>query len=179
MPVDLARLYDAHARALFGFALNLTRNEADARDVLQEIFHRLARRPELLRGVRSERGFLLRLVHNQAIDLMRRRASREKVGEVAAPEETVGHPFAASRAADEEGFRRALAAALAKLPPEQRAVVHLKLWEEATFAEIAAVLEVSANTAASRFRYGIDKLQAELRPYYNEVKNSWTILNNS
>jgi len=179
MPVDFARIYDAHARALFGYALNLTRNEADARDVLQEIFHRLARRPGLMDGVRSERGFLLRLAHNQAIDLMRRRSAREKTGALAAPEETVGHPFAASQAADEEGFRRALAESLGKLPPDQRAVVHLKLWEDATFAEIAEMLGVSAHTAASRYRYGIDKLQTELRPFYNEVKNSWTNLKNS
>ncbi len=76
-------------------------------------------------------------------------------------------------------FAGALADALGKLPSDQRAVVHLKLWEDATFAEIAELLGVSANTAASRYRYGIDKLQAELRPFYNEVKNSWTTLNNS
>ncbi len=42
---DLERLYDDHAQALFAFLLNLTRNEADTRDVLQDLFIKLARQP--------------------------------------------------------------------------------------------------------------------------------------
>jgi len=178
MPVDLARLYDEHASALFGYAINLTRREADARDVLQEVFRRLAARPQLLDGVRNERAFLLRLAHNQAIDLMRRRTTREKTGEAVAAEASAGHPFAASTRADEEGFRQALSTALAELPPEQRAVAHLKLWEQLTFEEIAGLLDISANTAASRYRYALDKLRTQLRPLYNEIKSPWTTSKN-
>lgn len=179
MPVDLARLYDDHAQSLFGLALNVTRREADARDVLQDVFRRLATRPELLDGVDNPRAFLLRLAHNQAIDLLRRQNTREKFATNSAEPTSSGHPFAASQRADEEGFRRALAKALAGLPPEQRAVVHLKLWEEATFEEIADVLEISPNTVASRYRYALDKLRGVLRPLYNEVKDSWMTSNNS
>jgi len=64
---------------------------------------------------------------------------------------------------DEAAFRQEAAQALGELPPEQRAVVHLKLWEGLTFEEIARVLDLSPNTAASRYRYGIDKLRARLR----------------
>ncbi len=60
---DIERLYDEHAQALFAFLLNLSRDEADTRDVLQEIFVKLAREPKLLDGVREERAFLIRLVH--------------------------------------------------------------------------------------------------------------------
>ena len=60
-PLDLERLYDEHAQALFAFLLNLTRHEADTRDLLQEVFVKLAKRPDLLDGVRDERAFLLRL----------------------------------------------------------------------------------------------------------------------
>src|SRR5208337_4477154 len=75
---NLERLYDEHAQALFAFVLNLLRQEADTRDVLQELFVKVARHPGLLRGVKDERGFLLRLAHNLAIDLMRRRAARDR-----------------------------------------------------------------------------------------------------
>ena len=61
-------------------------------------------------------------------------------------------------------------AALGELPADQRAVVHLKLWAGQTFEEIAATLEIPLNTAASRYRYGLDKLRARLRPLYNEIK---------
>ena len=39
-----------------------------------------------------------------------------------------------------------------------------------TFAEIADALGIPANTAASRYRYGLDKLQAHLRPLYEELR---------
>ena len=50
---DLRRLYDEHAQALYAFLLNLTRDEADTRDLLQDVFVKLARNPELLTGVRK------------------------------------------------------------------------------------------------------------------------------
>ena len=170
MPDDceLERLYDAHAQALFAFLLNLTRSEADTRDLLQELFIKLARKPRLLNGVREERAFLIRLSHNAAIDLMRRRETREKAAEHLA--ENSWAIFASSSDPDEQAFRTVLAEALAELPPEQRTVVHLKLWGGLTFEQIAATLEIPMNTAASRYRYGLDKLRGQLRPFYEEIK---------
>jgi RNA polymerase sigma-70 factor (ECF subfamily) len=167
-PLDLERLYDDHAQALFAYLLNLTRNEADTHDLLQELFLKLANRPELLNGVRDERAFFLRLAHNLAIDLMRRRATRGKHHATLASESAA--LFAPTTDPDEQAFRERLFAALAELPPDQRAVVHLKLWERLTFEAIAETLEIPPNTAASRYRYGIDKLRERLRPLYEEIK---------
>ena len=167
---EIERLYDGHAQPLFAFLLNLTRAEADTRDLLQDIFVKLARESRLLAGVRDERAFLIRLAHNAAIDLMRRRGTRDKTKENFAAE-TVW-PFAPANDPDEKFFREELANALAGLPEEQRAVVHLKLWEELTFEEIAAALDISPNTAASRYRYGLDKLRDRLRPLHEEMKKA-------
>jgi len=166
--LDLAGLYDNHAQALYAFLLNLTRNEDDTHDALQDVFVKLARQPSLLDGVREERAFLIRLVHNAAIDLMRRRGTREKHHELFGAE--AASPFARADDPDEEFFRTALADAVAELPPDQRAVVHLKLWEGLTFEQIATTLEIPLNTAASRYRYGLDKLRDRLRPLYEEIK---------
>jgi RNA polymerase sigma-70 factor (ECF subfamily) len=167
-PRDLARCYDEHAQALFAFALNLTRREVDAHDLLQCLFVKLAKRPELLAGVRDERGFLLRMAHNLAVDLIRRRDSRERNYQAFAGEtETV---FAPANNLDEQVFRDRLTAALGELPVDQRAVVHLKLWEGLTFEAIADLLEIPLNTAASRYRYGLDKLRERLRPLYEEIR---------
>lgn len=167
---ELERLYDEHAQAVFAFLLNLTRDEQDTHDLLQEIFIKLARQPELLKGVREERAFLIRLAHNAAIDLMRRRGTRQKYHEAFADESMAATPFAPAGDPDEQAFRLALAEALGELPPEQRAVVHLKLWEGLTFEAIADALEIPLNTAASRYRYGLDKLRERLRPIYEEIK---------
>ena len=166
--LDIERLYDEHAQPLYAFLLNLTRDEADTRDLLQEVFVKLARDPNLLRNVREERAFLIRLVHNAAIDLMRRRGTRERTRENFAAE--IVSAFAPANDPDEETFRNELAAALAELPPEQRAVAHLKLWEGLTFEQIAMALEIPPNTAASRYRYALDKLRDRLRPIYEEIK---------
>ncbi len=168
MPDELERLYDEHASALFAFLLNFTRDENDTRDILQEIFIKLARQPDLLASARDERAFLLRLANNAAIDLMRRCGTRSKQHEQFGAEQISA--FALTRDPDEAAFRNELSAALGELPADQRAVVHLKLWTGLTFEEIAATLGIPLNTAASRYRYGLDKLRARLRPLYDEIK---------
>jgi RNA polymerase sigma-70 factor (ECF subfamily) len=166
----IERLYDAHASSLFAFLLNFTRDENDTRDLLQEIFVKIAREPALLANVRNERAFLIRLAHNAAIDLIRRRGARDRTRENFAAEDMA--IFAPTNDPDEAIFRQQLSAALADLPEEQRAVVHLKLWEEMTFEAIAEALGLSPNTAASRYRYGLDKLRDRLRPLYKEITNA-------
>src|SRR5713101_903577 len=146
---DLAQLYDDHAQPLFAFLLNLTRNEDDTRDVLQELFCKLAARPGLLAGVKNSRAFLIHLAHNLAVDLIRRRASRDKRHDDFGREQPT--VFARPSNADDAGFQEALTVALGQLPAEQRAVVHLKLWEGWTFEAIAETLQIPLNTAASRY----------------------------
>lgn len=165
-PRNLERLYDEHAGAVFAFSLNLTRREADARDVLQDIFCHLAAKPGLLDHVRDERAYLIQMAWRRIIDAGRKRLVRERFAERA---ET---PFAPAADPDETAFRTALASALDALPPEQRAAVHLKLWERMTFEQMAEALEISPNTAASRYRYGLGKLRALLRPLYEEIHDA-------
>lgn len=164
---ELERLYDEHAGAIYALAMNLLRQEAEARDVLQELFIKLARHPDILSGVRQERSFLLTLAHRQALDICRRRSVRAR-NEDAYAEEYAG-VFASSPDPDAQAFRDALETALAELPEEQRLVAHLKLWEGWTFEAIAESLEISTNTAASRYRYALDKLRTRLRPIHEEL----------
>jgi RNA polymerase sigma-70 factor, ECF subfamily len=160
------RLYDAHAPALYAFLLNLTRHEEDTRDLLQDIFLKMAREPSLLAGVRNERAFLLRIARNGVVDLARRRQAYSRKQESLAAE--VEPFFVHSPDPDTQALREALSAALAELPLEQREVVHLKLWEDLTFEEIASLLGIPLNTAASRYRYALDKMRDRLRLFYDE-----------
>lgn len=161
----LEQLYSEHAQALYAFLLTQTRNESDTRDILQEIFCQIAARPELLQGVENVRAWLIRTAHRRVIDAARRREVRERH---VAESGSISF-FAESANPDEAAFREALEKALAELPEEQRTVVQLKLWSELTFAEIAETLTISQNTAASRYRYAIDKLRLQLRPIYQEL----------
>jgi len=165
---ELSRLYDAHATSLFGYLLNLTRSEADTRDLLQSVFCRIAQRPELVSGVRDERAFLLRMAYNASVDWARRCKAHRRRNDAWASDSA--ELFAPASDPDAAGLRRELDEALAELGPDQRAVVHLKLWEGMTFDAIAETLEISVNTAASRYRYALDKLRARLRPLYDEIR---------
>jgi RNA polymerase sigma-70 factor (ECF subfamily) len=169
-PSETERLYDEHAPSLFAFLLNLTRNECETRDLLQEIFLKIAREPCLLENVRNERAYLIRLARNLAVDFMRRRESRQRTNETMAIE--LVSIFAPANDPDEDVFRNELSQALKELPEEQGAVAYLKLWEGLTFEEIADILDISPNTAASRYRYGLDKLRDRLRPLYKEITNA-------
>src|SRR3954469_13515063 len=100
---DLERLYDDHAQALFGYLSNLTQNRQDTHDALQEVFVKLAHQPQMLRGIQNPRGFLVRLAHHAAVDLMRRRGTRDKYHEQFGAEKS--SLFAPSDDPDTEAFR--------------------------------------------------------------------------
>jgi len=160
----LEEIYRDHAPALFRFLIRLT----ETHDLLQEIFVRLAKSPRLLDGVAAPRSYLFRLAHRLVIDRYRRDETRQRYDDRAYRE---GESFTSPEplADDAEWLRKTLATSLDALPPEQKAVVILKVWEEMTFAEIAGVLDISANTAACRYRYALDKLRDELRPLYRDL----------
>jgi RNA polymerase sigma-70 factor (ECF subfamily) len=165
---EFAQLYSAYSGSVFGFALNLTRDNETAREILQEVFLRVARRPELGMPFGEAKSWLFRLAHNLVIDFHRRAGTRARTLERVC-EEPVS-PFVPNPDPDEQAFREAVAAAMGTLPEEQRAVVHLKLWENLSFSEIGRALDLSPNTAASRYRYALDKLQTQLRYLYEEIR---------
>ena len=163
----LEAVYRDHAPALYRFLLRLTGNEADTHDALQEIFVRLARSPRLLDGVTAPRSFLFRMAHRLVIDRYRRDEVRRQTAERAASEISITSSPEMSLS-DTLWQQRGVAAALETLPLEQKAVVVLKVWENLTFAEIAEVLGIPRNTAASRYRYALDKLRDAMRPLHED-----------
>ena len=164
---DLERIYDEHAVAMFRHGLTLLRDEAAVHDVIQDVFLKLAEGRGNSGGMEHERAYLLRMVHHGAIDRMRRAKVRGEHG--VRPPTTVEGLFQPGPDPDREAFRQVLERALDELPQEQREVVVLKLWQELTFDEISRICGIPLNTAASRYRYGIDKLRGLLRPVYEEL----------
>jgi RNA polymerase sigma-70 factor (ECF subfamily) len=143
---------------LYGRALGLSHSEAE--DVLQETFLALLKleaRPE------NELHYCLRGFRNRALN-HRRSLFRRVVREFESMRWFEREP-------EETGAERAAMRCLARLPLEQREVIVLKIWHDHTFEEIAEILEISPNTAAGRYRYGIEKLRACLQEHqYEEVE---------
>jgi RNA polymerase sigma-70 factor (ECF subfamily) len=163
---ELEQVYDAYASGLFHYLVAFTKTEADAHDLLQELFIKLARgaRTEL----QSEKAFLYRSAHNLAIDWLRRRKVRWD-SEERLLQELDEDP---QRAADPDAdfLARRFAEAMKTLPDEQRTVAQLKLWDGLTYEEIAEAQGIPLNTAVSRCRYALEKLRAFLRPLYEELQ---------
>ena len=152
-----AALYDRYALALFRVAWTLLRSRPDAEDAVQEVFLGLVRSRVLLAQVVSLRAYLFSALRHAAARL----AARRPAGAPLPPDELTARTTQPEEGIDPHLLRR-LAAALAGLPPDQREVLTLKIDGGLTFAEVAAVLGIRPNTAASRYRYALEKLRALL-----------------
>jgi RNA polymerase sigma-70 factor (ECF subfamily) len=135
---------------LYGRALGLSHGEAE--DVLQETFMAFIRRSE---SPEKPEHYCLRSFRNRALNYRRNLWQRLK------RELESRHWF--ERSATVTGDERAAMGCLTQLPQSQREVIVLKIWHESTFEEIGALLDISPNTAAGRYRYGIEKLRTQMK----------------
>ena len=147
------------------YALLLTRNREDAEDTLQAAMVRVALNPRALADARHPWPYLLKIVRNEALNIVRRKKPAQLLAGM------TGAWADESALLDADDVRRRVRFALRKLPPRQSEVVVLKIWEGMTFAEIGQVLGKSPNTAASRYRYALSKLTRHLQPLSHEVLN--------
>ncbi len=153
----LGALFDLTSQRLVRFAVAITRNQHDAEDAVQTALVRVASRPSLLSPTTCPWAYLLRMVRNEALLIARQKTRWTKAGNL--------NDLVTSCRVDEmerEETYRAVWSALRALPPPQAEVVVLKIWEEMTFAQIAAILEESPNTVASRYQYAVAKLAKQL-----------------
>ena len=155
----LSELYDVIAADLYGYIRSIVGSPADAEDVFQEVFAKVAARGPKLMRVERPLAYIFTIARNEAYSVFNNRAQRRQlIEESALLEEPSALPKESPRITASEAEE-----ALAKLPEDQRETVVLKVYEGFTFAEIAGIMEVSANTAASRYRYGLAKLARMLR----------------
>ena len=166
-PAAVGGLYDATATRLLRFAASVTRQRQDAEDALQSVMIKVTADPRRLANADRPWAFLLTMVRHEAISVMRRRRWWLRFGWKTSEANNLADVFSGtvSWTVDPiELAERHVAVwnALGKLPDPQREVVVLKIWEAMTFAQIADVLDISPDTAASRYRYAIEKLSRAL-----------------
>lgn len=153
----LAALYDTFGAKLFAYALAIVDDVSDAEDVVQDVFVKMHAGREFPDDPAS---YLFRATRNAAYSRLRwrwiRRRLRPRVEQhVASFHGGESTPSPVDSAAED---------ALRELPAKQREVVMLKIWQGLTFQEIARVIRCSPNTAASRYRYALERLRALLEP---------------
>jgi RNA polymerase sigma-70 factor (ECF subfamily) len=160
-PAAVVALYAHHADELRAYLLGLLRDVHLADEALQAAFAKAVERGHTARGD-TLKAWLFRVAHNEAIDLRRRSAAEGRSVRAVAWWKTRVEPppeQAATRRETVEQVRKAVEA----LPAEQREVVRLRIDEEKTFAEIAALTGKPLGTILTRMRLATKKLADALR----------------
>jgi RNA polymerase sigma-70 factor (ECF subfamily) len=147
-------LYERHGPALLAYARSFVGDAGIAEDVVQQVFVKLLQGEAAVPDIPA--AYLYRAVRNGALNA-RRNGLRN------APLEQASLWFV-HRGGNQEAAL-SLQAALGELPEEQREVVMMRIWSGMTLDEIAAATHVSLNTVASRYRYALEKLRQQLKPY--------------
>jgi len=157
-------IYDRHCEAAFSLALRMCRQRSLAEDVVQEAFLSLWRsgaRYDRNRG--SVRTWTLGIVHNRAIDALRRKAVRDR-GIV--EDEGIEERVPARERTEVEFARRdearEIREALQQLPAEQSRVIELAYFAGMTHHEIADALDTPVGTVKGRMRLGLQKMRGAL-----------------
>ena len=155
----LRRLYEKYRTDLFTVALSLIHDVHTAEDCLQDVFVRLTEGAADMEIRRNLKGYLISSVANRARDRLRKKT--KPLGKT----ESFGCSASATDPLkvliDREESARVFNT-LMRLPYAQREVFVLHVQGEMKFKEIAELQNVSIKTVLSRYRYGIEKLQALL-----------------
>lgn len=160
---------EEHGPKLLLFARQQTRSHEDAKDVFQDALVKLVEKVnsgEFVGGRDFWVPYLYTTIRRLAIDLSRRDDRRKRREDhVSADEDAQQHdvfqPWFESETSEDE-TRAQLEQSLKELPPKFSEVIIMKIWGEQTFAEIGETLGISQNTAASRYRYGLEALKRNL-----------------
>lgn len=151
---DLEALFKAHWPRAYRAAYLVVHDAAAAEDIAQEGFLAAVRALDRFDRKRPFAPWLHRIVVNRAIDWARARRLRAEVLDDAPDSAAEPRPAAA--------FSEGVAAGLASLAPEHRAVIVLRYLLEYTPGEIASLLELPRGTVNSRLRRGLDRLGGSL-----------------
>jgi RNA polymerase sigma-70 factor (ECF subfamily) len=141
---------------LYVHAWCILKDPSDARDVVQEVFLRAMREPRFFAPDFHMQAWLYRVTRNLCFNLVRDRRRREGILAAAARSEAFdADPI--ERVFDEQR-QDELAAALARLSPDHRAILLLRYYDDLSYAEIAEVLSLKLGTVMSRLSRARDRL---------------------
>jgi RNA polymerase sigma-70 factor (ECF subfamily) len=163
-PAAFEVIYDRHVDVAFSLAYRMCAQRGLAEDVVQEAFLSLWRsrsRYDRRRG--SVRTWVLGVVHNRAIDALRRRNVRDRriLAEEGAAERVEAPERTDAQFARREEARE-LRDALEQLPAEQSRVIELAYFGGMTHTEIASMLDTPVGTVKGRMRLGLAKMRMAL-----------------
>jgi RNA polymerase sigma-70 factor (ECF subfamily) len=145
-----------HQRGIFRLVRRYVKSDADAADVTQLAFVRAFRGLATFRGSATVRSWLYRIAINCSLSWLRDHR-RELPSELADDALTDANPAPAQLSADDD--RASLLRAIAQLPPKQKLVLELRVFDDLSFKEVAELADCSENTAKVNFHYAVKRLR--------------------
>jgi RNA polymerase sigma-70 factor (ECF subfamily) len=161
-----AALYDRFATPMHSVALRILSNEAEAQDLLQEVFLSVWNKASTYRVDRGTAfSWVVAQTRNRAIDRIRSRRRRAELVEANAPDLQPSGSFVRTSSENVERSERGqqVRSALTQLSDEQRQVLKLAYFDGLTQAEIAARLQEPLGTIKARAHRGLARLRAALK----------------
>jgi RNA polymerase sigma-70 factor, ECF subfamily len=153
----LTEIYDRFCERLYRAAIGLCDSKVDAEDAVHDTFVGLWRFRARIAKVEDLTAYLFASLRHAAARQRQRQCRHREV--VKRAQEHV-HSSEVKSATVSEALE--LEELLSPLPMEQRELVVMKIYGGLTFAEVAAALGISPNTAASRYRYALEKIRNHL-----------------
>jgi RNA polymerase sigma-70 factor, ECF subfamily len=150
------QLVRRHQRGVWHLVRRYVRSDADAADVTQQAFVRAFRGLVTFRGTASVRSWLYRIAINCALSWLRDHR-REQPTEIADDVLIDTHQAPARIEGDQVSAR--LRGAIAQLPPKQKMVLELRIFDDLSFREVAELADCSENTAKVNFHYAVKRLR--------------------
>lgn len=141
---------------MFNYLTIKLSSPVDAEDVLQEVCFRLIRYKVRLRLIRNPSAYVFRIARNEAIRFLK--SSKRNPDRYHSVEDLAKVIHDNLTGLENEAMNQ-VTEALTQIPEDQREVIILRFFEDLTLREIATICGISINTAASRFRYGMQKLR--------------------
>jgi RNA polymerase sigma-70 factor, ECF subfamily len=150
------QLVRRHQKGVWYLVRRYVKRDADASDVTQQAFVRAFRGLVSFRGSATVRSWLYRIAINCALTWLRDHR-REEPTEIAEDALVAPNEATARLIGGEQGVR--LRAAIAELPPKQKLVLELRVFDDLSFKEVAELAECTENTAKVNFHYAVKRLR--------------------
>jgi RNA polymerase sigma-70 factor (ECF subfamily) len=160
---EFEQLISVFQDQLFRFAFCRTGSPADAQDIVQDVFVKFFKTQQRSVPVNNIKHYLFKSISNACKDYQSRKKHFFESVDAIDDSKFLQEKDASANLMMAEEYRR-IEKILDHVPEEQAAIIRLRVLDNLSFVDIAALLELPVTTVKSRFKYGIDKLKQFLHP---------------
>ena len=173
-----SELVGSYSERLYWHVRGLTGSHEDTDDLLQDIFLKVWNALPTFRGDARLYTWLFRIATNETLNFLRKRKLREALGlgsgiPADRSDADTSVPSAIERVPDEDPYfdgneaQRLLSVAVSKLPPRQRAVFHMRYFEEMPYEQMSGILGTSVSSLKASYHFAYEKVRDYLLKNYH------------